>query len=74
MITVRRNEDGIPTVWCDPCLEPLVRALNDGGVPTIASCCGHGLLPPNIALADGRVVVVVDSMKDHFGMLERWKC
>lgn len=47
----RHGRDG---VWCDPCLAPLVKALNDGGVRTVASCCGHGAHAGSIALADGR--------------------
>lgn len=58
MVVVRRNTAGTPAVWCDPCLEPLVRALNDGGLRTVASCCGHGRLPATVALADGRYVTV----------------
>ena len=34
----------------DSCVAPLVKALNDAGVSTIASCCGHGHLPPTIAV------------------------
>lgn len=45
-------------IWCDPCLEPLVRALNDGGLQTIASCCGHGHRPGTVILADGRWLVL----------------
>ena len=41
MVVTHRNDHGVPIVWCDPCLEPLIRALNDGGLPTAASCCGH---------------------------------
>lgn len=40
-------------VWCDPCIAPLVKALNDGGLPTVASCCGHGKRSGSIVLADG---------------------
>jgi hypothetical protein len=54
MVTVREG------VWCDPCLAPLVLALNDNGFPTVASCCGHGTQPANVALADGRQVFVAD--------------
>ena len=53
MVVVQRADDGTPTVWCDPCLEPLVRALNEGGLPTVASCCGHRHRPGRITLADG---------------------
>ena len=53
----RLGRDG---VWCDPCLIPLVKALNDGGVRTIASCCGHGHVPfGSIALADGRELLIL---------------
>jgi hypothetical protein len=43
----------------DPCLAPIVRALNDAGIPTAASCCGHGSGMGNIWLADGRVLAVL---------------
>lgn len=49
-----------PNVHCDPCLVPLVRALYEHGFPTVASCCGHGKQPANVALADGRQVFVAD--------------
>lgn len=45
-------------VWCDPCLAPLIRALNEGGIPTIASCCGHGQRLGSITLTDGRWLVI----------------
>lgn len=43
---------------CDPCLYDMVKALNDAGIRTVASCCGHGFRPGNIALADGRELVL----------------
>lgn len=36
----------------------IVGALNDGGCPTVASCSGHGIRHGNIALADGRELIV----------------
>ena len=51
----RRGRDGI---WCDPCLEPLIRALNAAGVATAASCCGHGHYPGWVMLRDGRDIVI----------------
>jgi hypothetical protein len=45
-------------VWCDPCIYKLVKALNDGGMPTIASCCGHHRRPASVILAnDGGVIL-----------------
>lgn len=58
MVTLRRNPDGTPSVWCDPEIADLVSALNAGGVPTVASCSGHGERPGNIALADGRELII----------------
>lgn len=51
-------------VSCDPCLAPIVRALNEGGVRTrtVASCCGHGERLGSIALADGRQLVIVPDL------------
>jgi hypothetical protein len=48
-----------PGVWCDPCIAPLVKALNEGGVPTVASCCGHDTYLGSIALEDGRWLVIL---------------
>lgn len=36
----------------------IVRALNEAGCETIASCSGHGFRPGNIALADGREIII----------------
>jgi hypothetical protein len=72
MVTTHRDQNGTPTVWCDPCLEPLIRALNDGGLPTIASCCGHGLLPGNVILKDGRCLLLLPSYEDAAWMEEHW--
>lgn len=42
----------------DRCIAPLVEALNAAGVETVASCCGHGYRPGNVALRDGREIVI----------------
>jgi hypothetical protein len=46
----------------DSCIAPLVAALQ--GVGTLASCCGHGHRPGNVALADGRELLVFASFAD----------
>lgn len=43
---------------CDPCLLPMVQALVDAGMPTIASCCGHGRVLGRVTLADGRELLI----------------
>lgn len=42
----------------DACIAPLVRALNNGGILTVASCCGHGNGPGRITLQDGRELAI----------------
>lgn len=58
MVVLRRNSDGTPTVWCDPCIADIVEALNAEGIQTIASCCGHGEQDGIISMADGRELIV----------------
>lgn len=48
----------------DECIAPIVEALNLAGVPTIASCCGHGHRPGNIALADGRELIITKNFDE----------
>jgi hypothetical protein len=64
MVIVRRDDDGVPTIWCDPCIAPLVEALNAAGLKTVASCCGHGRRPASIVLADGREIIVARSFEE----------
>ena len=54
------NADGVEKmIDVDRCIAPIVRALNSAGVVTVASCCGHGKRPGNIALADGREICIM---------------
>jgi hypothetical protein len=46
------------TVEVDAEIAPIVRALNEAGVATVASCSGHGVRPGNIALRDGREIII----------------
>ena len=48
----------------DPCLMSLIASLNEAGLKTTASCCGHGLKPGNIALDDGREVLIARSWEE----------
>lgn len=45
----------------DSCIAPIVRALNDAGIYTANSCCGHGDGPGSIILHDGRELIIVHS-------------
>lgn len=42
----------------DICIAPLVQVLNDIGMRTAASCCGHGIRPGIISLYDGRELLI----------------
>jgi hypothetical protein len=43
----------------DSCIFDLVKCLNDNGFKTIACCCGHGKVPGDIALVDGRELIIM---------------
>lgn len=47
-----RLADG-STQLVEPCLARLLQALNDAGIPTTESCCGHGKNPAAIYFAPG---------------------
>jgi hypothetical protein len=64
MIVIQRDNKGKPTVWCDPEIVDLITALNGGGIPTIASCSGHGHRPGRIMLADGRNLFITRNQDD----------
>ena len=52
--------DGEKVVHIDECIADLVLALNDAGVYTIASCCGHEYPPGEILLKDGRILMILE--------------
>ena len=43
-------------VKIDACIAPIVRVLNDAGIKTIASCCGHSKGSGRIDLANGDIL------------------
>jgi len=49
---------GGKSVGVDACIAPIVKALNDGGIKTIACCCGHASHAGSIILADGRELLI----------------
>lgn len=78
MTVTSRDETGTATVWCDPCLAPLIRVLNNGGIGTIASCCGHGEYPGWVMLTDGRFIDVYESQEQQISVrypdrLDAWR-
>ena len=55
--------DTVKTKDVDRCIAPLVVALNEVGMTTVASCCGHGRLPGRITLVDHRDILIVPEDK-----------
>ena len=53
------NECNKINAGIDRCIQSLVKALNDAGLETVASCCGHGNRPSNVSLRDGREIIIV---------------
>lgn len=50
---------GVRYADVDSCISDIVEALNEAWIETVASCCGHGHLPPSIVLKDGREIRIV---------------
>ena len=46
--TYRKNHN----IQVDPCIAPLVLALNAAGLHTVGSCCGHGVRQGSIVALD----------------------
>ena len=42
----------------DACIAPIVDALNNAGIYTASSCCGHGKGDGEILLHDGRELII----------------
>jgi len=64
MVVLERDENGRATVFCDPEIVDLVKALNDGGIKTVASCSGHGELNGSIILKDGRCLIITPTLDE----------
>lgn len=64
MVTVSTDMKGKPVIWCDPCIAPMVAALNIAGIATEWSCCGHGQRPACIGLKDGRQIVIARDIEE----------
>lgn len=52
------HEDREDVKLIDACIAPIVEALNEAGIRTDGSCCGHGKADGWIVLNDGRELVV----------------
>jgi len=48
-------------VEVDRCMAPIISTLNDAGICTVSSCCGHKEELGHIWLQDGKVLVILPS-------------
>lgn len=49
----------------DFCIANIVAALNAANIETLASCCGHGVMPGSVILEDGREVIIVKNAEER---------
>ena len=64
LVEIKGKDGAKRIIKIDKCIADIVRALNNGKVPTEASCCGHGNTFGGIILRDGRYLVIVDKWED----------
>ena len=58
-------------VSVDICVADIVTALNAGGIETVASCCGHDKYTGDVALKDGRMLMLITFEEWHKETMER---
>jgi len=56
----------------DSCIAALVQALNDGGIKTTMSCCGHGKTFGDIFLQDGRALLIINDKKKYLSNTHKY--
>jgi hypothetical protein len=44
-------------VYVDKCIKEVVENLNEQGLKTVASCCGHGVQNPTISIEELKTVI-----------------
>lgn len=63
LVPMHPDTTGKPFHWAvrkiDSCLVPMITALNNAGIYTLNSCCGHGKSLGSIILHDGRELVIM---------------
>lgn len=58
------GKEKLKPIGIDSCIYDLVKVLNDNGFTTIASCCGHGHRPGDIALGDKRELIIAKDFEE----------
>ncbi len=62
--------NGCKKIDVDSCIADIVQALNDSGISTIASCCGHNHGPGIISLQDGRQMILINDMNEALNLIK----
>lgn len=52
------GEERVAIKKIDACIAPIIRALNEAGIKTRSSCCGHGKCDGHISLWDHTELVI----------------
>lgn len=64
-------------VGIDACIAPIIKALNEAGIRTDYSCCGHGKKDGVILLNDGRVLIINSAEVERQGgfkdFIDSWR-
>jgi len=63
----------MPNVYVDVCIADIIKALNNAGIETVASCCGHNKIPGSIILKDGREILLVNSPEERDKLIKYYK-
>jgi len=51
-----REVSGRTTAMVDSCIADAVQRLNDAGIHTLGSCCGHAKVPPNVIVEENGAI------------------
>lgn len=56
----------------DPCISQEIKELNDIGIETVSSCCGHGVYPKTIVIKNGNGYLEFFSDNEVFPVKKRY--
>lgn len=63
-VTIKHKGRDVTMSTIDSCIAPIVQALNNAGIITMASCCGHENINGWIPLADGREILIAKNREE----------
>jgi hypothetical protein len=54
----KKEYSGKRYIMVDECIADIIQALNNYGIETVCSCCGHFKGDGRIDLVDGRILII----------------